>query len=332
MKIQARASEWVLAAPWTHSLARRACIGLSFCQELLKATRIGQSCLLLILVSIAASAAEPDQISYGPPRLLCNLANKTIDESSGLIASRHPGCLWTHNDSGDVARLYLTDLQGRDRGSCLLADTLAFDWEDLAAFEENGKRYLVAADTGNNVRASAVQMLHVVEEPPLDKDGRVATPDVKVLQTIHFSYEDDYRDCEAVAIDPADKTILLVSKEFGPNANVYRLPWPTAEASKSRTALVARKIATLPLLLATAMDISPDGRRAIVLTYLNAYEYTHRSGEDWAATFARPAREIPMPVRVQGESICYGRDGKTLYLTSEKLPTPLWEVPVADRP
>jgi hypothetical protein len=35
-----------------------------------------------------------------------------------------------------------------------------------------------------------------------------------------------------------------------------------------------------------------------------------------------------MPRRRQGESICYGPDGKTLYLTSEQLPTPLWEVPV----
>ena len=35
-------------------------------------------------------------------------------------------------------------------------------------------------------------------------------------------------------------------------------------------------------------------------------------------------------VRNQGESICYGRDGKTLYLTSEFAPTPLLEVPVAE--
>ena len=43
-----------------------------------------------------------------------------------------------------------------------------------------------------------------------------------------------------------------------------------------------------------------------------------------------------MPRRVQGESICYGIDGRTLYLTSECKgkssadPSPLLEVPVAD--
>ncbi len=34
-----------------------------------------------------------------------------------------------------------------------------------------------------------------------------------------------------------------------------------------------------------------------------------------------------MPQRNQGESVCYGADGRTLYLTSEFAPTPLLEVP-----
>jgi hypothetical protein len=77
------------------------------------------------------------------------------------------------------------------------------------------------------------------------------------------------------------------------------------------------------------MDISPDGRRAVVLTYGSAYEYTRLGKESWGDAFARKGRELKMPTRRQGESICYGPDGKTLYLTSEKLPTPLLEVPPA---
>ena len=91
-------------------------------------------------------------------------------------------------------------------------------------------------------------------------------------------------------------------------------------------------IGTLEIPPATAMDISPDGRRAVVLTYGSAYEYSRGEDEDWAQALSRPPRELVMPARRQGESICYGLDGKTLYLTSEKLPTPLWEVPVMKRP
>jgi len=65
----------------------------------------------------------------------------------------------------------------------------------------------------------------------------------------------------------------------------------------------------------------------VVLTYGNAYEFTRENGEACNMAFARQPAEILMPDREQGESICYSLDGKSLYLTSEKLPAPLWEVP-----
>lgn len=269
--------------------------------------------------------SQGHQLRYRPGRLLGHLANRAIEESSGLVASRrHPGLFWTHNDSDDEPRIYLLDAKGRDLGSCLLEGIRAYDWEDIAAFRADGKDYLLLADTGNNALAAAVHMLYVIEEPPLDAAGNVAVKSVPVLQTIHLSYEDDFRNCEAVAVDPKDRTILLVSKERTVECNVYGLPWPQANPQK---AYVARVIARLKIPLVTAMDVSPDGRRAVVLSYGNAYEYTRAHGESWATAFSRQPREIDMPERVQGESICYGLDGKTLYLTSEKLPTPLWEVP-----
>ena len=147
------------------------------------------------------------------------------------------------------------------------------------------------------------------------------------MRTVYFSYEDDYRNCEAVAVDPRDRTVLLVSKEAGATAVVYALAWPEPPAAgRAEKAAIARPIGRLDLPAVTSMDISPDARRAVVLTYADAYEFTRAAEEDWAAAFARPPRRLIMPERVQGESICYGTDGRTLYLTSEKRPTPLWEV------
>ena len=143
-------------------------------------------------------------------------------------------------------------------------------------------------------------------------------------QTIHYGYEDDHRNCEALAVDPATNTILLASKERGALCRIYMLPWPENNPKK---VFSAKLIATVNVPPATGMDISPDGRRAVILTYSHAYEFTRRRGEDWAAAFKRLPAEIELPPRRQGESICYGPDGKTLYLTSEKRPTPLWEVP-----
>ena len=277
----------------------------------------------------ASTQNPPGRIPYGPGRELCRLENAKVDESSGVTSSRRrPGFFWTHNDSGDNARVYLFDSEGRDRGSCSLEGVSAFDWEDIFSFQEEGKSYLVLCDTGNNGRAAPIQILHVIEEPAFDPVKGIQTEQVKVIETIHYSYEDDHRDCEAVGIDPTTKTILFVSKERGPECYVYLLKWPEPNPNK---AFSAHRIAVLKLRHVTAMDVSPDGLRAMVLTYGDAYEFVREKHEDWRQAFSREPRRIVVPERIQGESICFGLDGKTLYLTSEQRPTPFIEVPPRGR-
>lgn len=270
----------------------------------------------------------PAPLRYAPAQRLCYLADQRITESSGLACSRRTsGIFWTHNDSGDDACLYAFDTHGRNLGTCILRGVVAFDWEDIASLSFQDRPYLLIGDIGNNARAAAVHMIYLIEEPPLDPCKPGAPTPVRVLQLIHFAYEDDHRNCEALAIDPTSRTILLATKELLFGCRVYSLEWPKNDPKKVS---IARHIATLRIPPATAMDISPDGQRAVVLTYGNAYQFTRAPGEPWAKAFARPGEEIALPHRAQGEAICYGPDGKTLYLTSEKRPTPLWEVPVAE--
>jgi len=274
------------------------------------------------------TANPPGRIRYGQAREVCRLKNKNINESSGLACSRRrSGFFWTHNDSGGDARAYLFDAEGENLGSCALGDIFAYDFEDMFSFQDDEKSYLVLCDVGNNGRAAPVMMLYVIEEPPFDPKKGLKLEQVPILDTIYYSYEDDHRDCEAVGIDPTGKTILFVTKEQETECYVYSLAWPPP---KSKKAFTARHIATLKLPAVTAMDVSPDGRRAVVLTYGNAFEYVRGEDDGWGDTFSREPREIVVPERVQGESICYGPDGETLYLTSEKLPTPLFEVPILD--
>jgi len=292
-------------------------------------------------VAAAATAAPAgcETIRYGPPRKLADLAEQRIDESSGLACSRRrPGVFWTHNDSGDDSCLYAFDRRGRTLATLLLPDVHTYDVEDVASLTLDGKPYLLVGDTGNNGLGSEVQILYLIEEPVIDpaqREGdsagggevdRGAVAEATIAQVIYLSYEDDHRDCEGLAIDPTTKTILLVTKERAARCHVYALPWPPNDPKKVST---ARQIATLEVPPVTALDVSPDGRRAVVLTYGDAYEFSRADGEDWKTAFSRPGRWLAMPRRRQGESICYGPDGRTLYLTSEQLPTPLWEVPVA---
>jgi hypothetical protein len=281
-------------------------------------------CLAGGLGAADGTTTAPAGLRYGKPRFVCNLANRQVDESSGMACSRRsPGVFWTHNDSGDRARLFALDMKGRHLGTCTVLGALNRDWEDLASFSIAGKHYLLICDTGDNDRARTFVTLHLVEEPAIEPGRKPFEAKVRPVQTVHFTYDDGPQDCESVAVDPTTKTVYLVAKRG--RRTVYELPLPNQVVAK---ALVAKSIGRLSIWQTTAMDISPDGLRAVVLTYLYAYEYRRRPGEKWADAFARPGRRLPTPGRRQGESICYGADGKTLYLTSEKLPTPLLEVPV----
>src|ERR671914_2212087 len=91
--------------------------------------------------------------SYGTPTRIANLKNSSINESSGLAASRlNPNVYWTHNDSGDGPFVYAFDSTGESRGVFRVAGAQARDWEDagVGPGPERGKSYLYLGDIGDN--------------------------------------------------------------------------------------------------------------------------------------------------------------------------------------
>lgn len=314
---------------------------------------------------IGACGPQPGGITYGPARREATLTDPRIHESSGLAVSRRtPGVFWTHNDSGNPPHLFAIDRQGRTLATVTVAGAENVDWEDLASYELDGQAYLLIADVGDNKAHRDLCQLYIVPEPAVDAAQVGRELSVEVRTTIDFRYPDAPRDCEAVAVDttsiwpfsffsiaasssmpvqPPAGVVCLVSKTVLGPCGVYVLALPPA-SHRGRVAAVLRggmlaqpgivdgpvRIAGPWVPMVTAMDISPDGRRAIVADYGNATEYVRRDGETWAGAFRRGGRCVQLPRRRQGESICYGADGKTLVLTSEGKSSPLWIVPAAD--
>lgn len=270
-----------------------------------------------------ADNAPPAPIAYGNPNPLCNLANQKVAESSGIAASRRrPGVFWTHNDSGNSAHIYAFDTKGSDLGLFSISGAAAQDWEDIASFSVDGKSYLLIADTGDNVARRASCSLVIVEEPELPETGQRVSGVAKLVRTVTFSCEDGAGDCEAVAVTPGGKTAYLIKKVFGLTSPVYELPLE----EKPVGPLVAKRVAAVPIQIVTAMDMSAEGSRCIVLTYGPAFEFTRTENEGWKDAFSRKPARIGMPLRKQEEAICYGADDRTLYVTSEGASCPLWEI------
>ena len=277
-------------------------------------------CLILITTSLSqvwAFANDPKaqpKLNYEEVKI----ENQDIHESSGIAPSwRYRNMFWTHNDSGAKAIIYAIGADGKDHGSVKLEGATSKDWEDICSFYKNKTPYLLIADVGDNAEKRKHLTLMILKEP------KPTAKSAKVDQVIKFTYEDGKHNCESVAMDPVTNTVYLVTKKQGRTCGVYSMEiHPTA---KNQT-LKAKRIGNIQALLATGMDMSADGKKAIVVTYLLALEFTRSEKETWAQAFAKEPKQIQVPPRSQGESICYGLDSSTLYLTSEKLPAPLFKL------
>ena len=249
---------------------------------------------------------------------VAEVANDQITESSGLAASRaNLGVLWTHNDSGDQPRLFALNQQGADLGIFHIPGIEAVDWEDLASVTVDGQHALLVADTGNNQRKRKILTLYLVAEPRVGRDRNA-----RCLQMVRFRFEDGAHDCEAVAFSTSHRSVLLATKKIA-TSDIYELRWPKPVDRKVQ---LARKISTVEVPFVTGMDISHDGSRLIMGTYIMGFEFRRRPDESWRKAFSRRPTVVRMPPRLQGEAVCYGAEGTSLFLTSEKRPTPLFQL------
>src|SRR5262245_12603482 len=94
-----------------------------------------------------------------------------LEEASGLAASvANPGLLWTHNDGGDEARIFLIDEQAHLRSTAWFENVKLRDWEDMAVGPgpTDGKSYVYVGDIGDNDAKYKYKFIYRVEEPVID--------------------------------------------------------------------------------------------------------------------------------------------------------------------
>jgi hypothetical protein len=260
---------------------------------------------------------------------LCDLKDPQVDESSGLGASRrYPGLLWTHNDSGDSARLFLLDQLGDTKAIVTLNGATARDWEDMAVAGSGNNAWVYVGDIGDNDAVHESITIYRFREPQLDITASATPQTIAVdCEQMTLRYPDGARDAESL-MATSDGQLFLVSKSLGGSA-VYSTPGPFASGT-SRTLQLVRQIVlssdSFFGRLTTGGDISPDGTRIVVRTYTEAYEWLKLRNTSWKAVWKAKPRVWELPTSQQGEAICYGLDGNSLFLTSEKLPTPLWKL------
>jgi hypothetical protein len=302
----------------------------------------GWRALLAIRGAPIGDPVSLDRAPYADARFVGRIENPKLAEASGLAVSRRTDdLLWSLNDSGRKPILYALGTDGRDRGTVQVEDANEVDWEALASFESDGRAFLVVADTGDNLSWRRSVEVVLIEEPSLAGERFPDDATVSIARRIRFRFEDGPRDSEALAIDPATGDALLLSKRTEPPA-LYRLSLAPDGESEAAVRVAQRlgdvsgipppteaDVAERPWLgrysaMPTGLDLSADGRYAAVVTYKDAYLFPRIGSESWAEAFARRPQRIPMPPLRQAEAIAFGADERTLFVTTEKLPTPLF--------
>src|SRR3546814_13731279 len=95
-----------------------------------------------------------------------------LAEISGRAeAQADEGVLWMLDDGGNDPQLFAISTRGGLQATFQVAGVAKTDWEDIAAFELDRRRYLLVADTGDNGGLRRSLQLHVIEEPASPVEG-----------------------------------------------------------------------------------------------------------------------------------------------------------------
>ncbi len=220
-----------------------------------------------------------------------------LKEASGVAASRKfPGRLYHLNDSGDSGRFFVTDMEGKNKGPVPVTGFAPLDPEALSLGPcGTGGSCLFLGDIGDNeINRKSVEIVIVDEVQHFPQT-------VKPRQRLRLRYPDGPHDAESMAVHP-NGTIYILTKE-----------------RPARLFKADPRLATQTLTLVTTLDpgakptdmaISDDGTRLLVLTYVDAVEYTMDFQHQ---------QKISLAFLQQQESVTYLPGSQSFIYTTERL-------------
>jgi hypothetical protein len=270
-------------------------------------------CLLLVgVLAVVASASASHGLHVGAPagrrHVAFSISSPLITESSSLVVSTvHPGLLYTANDSGHSATVYVLDASdGKLVGQTSLSGVTAIDIEAMAVGADGT---LVVGDIGDNTAIRPSVALYRMPQP--GRGDSSVVPD-----TVTLTYPGGPRDAESLLYDSRTGRVFVASKLLG-GAKVYRSP----PAVFSRTSAVLQPVADAPAIATDATFL--DGYRyAMIRSYFSAVVYRFPS---W-----RKVASFDLPIEQQGESLAGLPGGKSVLIGSEGVDSKVLRVRLPD--
>jgi hypothetical protein len=295
--------------------------------------------LLAPLVAIAAFAeckrrdkgddevlASPTCIACSAPTELGALADKALDETSGVVASSKKDDLYfVHNDSGDTARFFAVDGHGARLATFVYSTAAVLDCEDIArgpcadgtspASPGRGPlptaSCLFVGDIGDNFKNREQIVVYRVREPDVIADATVPS------EALPFVYPDGPHDAETLLIHPKTGALVIISKEKSGASTIYEAPLPLTPGVKATLKTVGTVAATVGSPRFTGGDVRADGTGIVLRTYTHVLYAPMRPEQTIVDALKAPLCSLPVAREEQGESVGWQRDGKGFVTISE---------------
>jgi len=265
-------------------------------------------------------AARP--VRFLPGKRVGTVQTSLITEASGIVASRKSrGVLWVHNDSGDSARVYAINTEGKLLGTYRIEGANCRDWEDIAIGPgpDPNRGYLYIGDIGDNSANRSFITVYRVPEPEVDTNRVVTQRQIGPAEPIELAYPDGAKDAETLMVDPLNGDIYVIAKREW-FCRVYRAPYP--QSTKKRT--VMSLVANLPWGFATGGDVSPNGELVIARGMYSASMWIRPKGEELWRAFGTKYLSLELMREPQGEGICFDGDGRGYLTIGEMLQPPIY--------
>ncbi len=213
------------------------------------------------------------------------LDKNILKEASGIEVSSSNKTLYHINDSGNGIYFYTSNLHGSDIKpvSILGYESPLADFEDLSVGPCYSKACIFIGDIGDNTKSRKYIKVIIIEE----KEGFESSK--KPLRIIRLKYPDRPHDAESLAIHP-NGDLFIITKEANYKrkkafpSKIYRVKrdeWQSDDIEIKSLELIG----SIDIMLfndsytgffdnlIASFDISSDGKRFVVLTYQNAYEF-----------------------------------------------------------
>lgn len=288
---------------------------------------IGLFFLVLLLNCSLQNNTEPVTTNFfdkGFP--VATLSDPVLNEVSGIAASRkHAGMIWTHNDSGDKARLFLLDTAAQTRMVVYLRGAYNRDWEDMAIGPgpDSTRQYVYVGEIGDNLAVYRTKVIYRFPEPDFT-EGQVT---IAQFDSIRFVYPDGRRDAETLMVDPLTRDIYILSKREK-NLHLYRLAYPQSVTDVITAELLSDNLTFNGLGEAkgydlryynqvTGGDISADGREILIKDYSSVYYWIRKPNQTVEEVLTKKPYLLPYKPEPRGEAIAFAADGSGYFTLSE---------------